>query len=127
MARIRMAILPVVREGHWWELVPLCGKLQGITVAYAEGVSIRDVTLTNPGLAAYVDAIWGAEVLDIAQQDNATLMSLGINKPFDTRSRNKIELINGAYHWADPTLGVEPLTNVAFMNLWRKNLAGRQS
>lgn len=78
---------------HIWAIAPDSGRFEGITVARAEGVSMRSVVFNYRVAVGRIKAVWGAEItLYEIFSDSPTLQALGLGKPLGLTPSEQLTL-----------------------------------
>lgn len=78
---------------HIWAIAPDSGRFEGITVARAEGVSMRSVVFNYRVAVGRIKAVWGAEIsVPEVFSDPCTLRDLGLGKALDPLPSDRLTL-----------------------------------
>lgn len=78
---------------HIWAIAPDSGRFEGITVARAEGVSMRSVVFNYRVAVGRIKAVWGAEIsVPEVFSDPCTLQGLGLGKPLGSIPSERLAL-----------------------------------
>lgn len=79
--------------GYTWSIAPDYGKLEGITLIDADGVSMRNVKFNGKTATGTIKAIWGARVIVYDLFDDPDILqSLGLGKPLDMGFAERLTL-----------------------------------